>query len=319
MRGKPFFLTVFFSTAHFPYAAPAPFYARYTDPAYRGRFKYHKPVGLAFDAPPDPDDVKQIRALYDGSVAAIDDAVANVLRTLERLKLADDTIVVVTADHGEMLYDHGHGQGHGDHLFGDEGTHVPLVVYDPRTKSPRREARVVRDVDLAPTLYELLGVDAPADLDGRSFAPALRGEDIGPRLAYAETELWFTEDIPSLPKELRIPYPGILALTELDAKHNDEIVLRREMTAPTLMARHRMVRDDRWKLVYVPTRTGVKYMLYDVTADPGETHDVAAANAGEVARLRSELWRWMLADPLMEQKDGWLVPRDPAALARRPP
>jgi hypothetical protein len=43
---KPFFLTVFFSTAHFPYAAPSPYYSRYTDPSYRGRFKYHKPVGL---------------------------------------------------------------------------------------------------------------------------------------------------------------------------------------------------------------------------------------------------------------------------------
>jgi arylsulfatase A-like enzyme len=316
-KDRPFFLTVFFSTAHFPYAAPAPYYAKYTDPSYRGRFKYDKPVGLGEDAPPDADDVRQIRALYDGSVSAIDDAAGRVLASLERLGVADRTIVVVTADHGETLYDNGHGQGHGDHLFGDEGTHVPLVVYVPG-RAPHVEPHVVRDVDLAPTLYDLTGVAAPHDLDGRSLAPAVDGQPIDPRLAFAETELWFTEDIPALPPDLRMPYPGIMALTELDSRHNAEIVLRRDVVAQTLMARHRMVKDDRWKLLYVPTRKGVKYMLFDVVADPAEIHDVARAHPEEVTRLEAELWRWMLEDPQMDKQGGFLVPRDPAAYARRP-
>jgi arylsulfatase A-like enzyme len=308
-KDQPFFLTVFFSTAHFPYAAPAPYYAKYTRGSYRGRFKYHKPVGLGSEAPPDAEDVTQIRSLYDGAVTAIDDAVARVLRTLRSLGLDDKTIVVVTADHGETLYDHGHGQGHGDHLFGDESTHVPLVVYDPRQKSGRREGRIVRDVDIAPTLYDLTGVAPPTGLDGRSLAPAVRGEAIEPRMAYAESELWFTEEVPGVPPEMRIPYPGIMALTELDSRHNAEIVLRKEMMPITLMARHRMVRDERWKLVYVPTRTAVKYVLFDLENDPHETKDVSAAHPDVVTKMKSELWKWMLEDPLMEQKDGWLVPR----------
>src|SRR6185369_686031 len=143
-------------------------------------------LGSGAELQPDADDVKQIQALYDGAVTAIDDAIGRVLRTLERLGIADRTIVVVTADHGETLFDHGHGQGHGDHLFGDEVTHVPLVVYDPRVKAARTEPHVVRDVDIAPTLYELAGVPAAPALDGRSFAPALRGEPIDPRTAFAE-------------------------------------------------------------------------------------------------------------------------------------
>lgn len=321
LRKRPFFMTAVFSTAHFPYAAPAPYYRRFTSAAYRGRYKYHVPLGrpLAPEAPPDEDDVRQIRALYDGAVAAVDDAIGRVLRRLERLGLSDRTIIVVTADHGETLFDHGHGQGHGDHLFGDEGTHVPLVIYDPRlaTETPaegRREARIVRDVDIAPTLYELAGIVPPPDLDGRSLAPALRGEPLEPRLAYAETELWLSEEVSGLPTELRIPYPGVTKLTVLDARHDAQIVLKREMVGPTLMARHRMVRDERWKLLYVPTRLGVRYMLFD-TEDPGETTDVAAQHPEEVKRLRAELWGWMLKDPLMEQKDGYLVPRE-SALAR---
>lgn len=317
LRGdeKPFFLTVFFSTAHFPYAAPAPYYAKFTDPAYRGRFKYHKPVGLGSEAPPDAEDVRQIQALYDGAVNAIDDAVGRLVKGLEKRGLADDTIIVVTADHGEVLFDDGHGQGHGDHLFGDQGTHVPLVVYDPRTKRHGREGAVVRDVDLAATIYELTGVAPPSDLDGRSLAPALRGEALEPRFAYAETELWFTEDVPGLTPDQRIPYPGIMALTELDTRHNAEIVLRRDVAPITLMARHRMIRDERYKLVYVPTRQGVKYILFDTQADPKESQDLSAKLPQEVTRLRAELWKWMLADPLMDQKNGYLVPSS-AAFAR---
>lgn len=312
LRERPFFLTVFFSTAHFPYAAPAPYYRTFTDPAYRGRYKYHKPVGLGGELGPDETDVRQIRGLYDGAVRSIDEAMGRVLRELESLGLADKTLVVVTADHGETLYENGHGQGHGDHLFGDEGTHVPLIVYDPRAGTRgKRVPNVVRDVDIAPTLYELAGVAAPSDLDGRSLVDAMHGKPLNPAFAYAETELWFTEDIAGLPARQRLPYPGIMQMTELDTAHGQvEIVLQKAMVPTTLVARHRMVRDERWKLVYVPTRQGAEYMLFDTVADPGETRDVAAEDAREVERLKVPLWKWMLEDRNMVQKDGLLVPRD---------
>jgi arylsulfatase A-like enzyme len=302
MEGGPFFLTVFFSTAHFPYAAPAPYYARFTDPAYRGRFKYHKPVGLGRDAPPDDADIRQIRGLYDGAVASVDDAIGEVLAALERRGLAQRTIVVLTADHGETLYEAGRPPGHGDHLFGDEGTHVPLVVVDPRRPGGEKVRTIARDVDLAPTLLDLAGVGAGAEMDGRS----LRAQ--APRLAFAETEIWFTED--AIPAAQRLPYPPITQLTELDAEHGDEIVLRRDVRALVTTARHRMVRDERYKLVYMPTRFGAKYMLFDTERDPAEVVDVAGEQPRELARLKGELWSWMLQDPEMEQRGGLLVPRE---------
>jgi arylsulfatase A-like enzyme len=313
----PFFLVVFFSTAHFPYAAPAPFYGRFTDASYRGRFKYDKPVGLGAEAPADARDEKQVRALYDGAVMAIDDAAQRVLDALDADGISRRTIVVVTGDHGETLYDHGHGQGHGDHLFGDEGTHVPLVVVDPRlpASARRREPAIVRDVDLAPTIYALTGVAPPPDLDGRSLLPALSGQPLAPALAYAETGLWFTEDIPGLPAALRLPYPGIARLTEVDTQHADELVLQKAMKPLTLVAKHRMVRGDRYKLVYVPTRTGVRWMLFDTQQDPGEERDVAAEHPDVVARLAGELWSWMRRDADMTERDGYLVPREEAPRA----
>jgi arylsulfatase A-like enzyme len=315
----PFFLVVFFSTAHFPYAAPSPFYRRFTDPDYRGRYKYDKPVGLGHDAPADAADERQVRALYDGAVLAVDDAAQTIVDALDRDGVAKNTVVVVTADHGETLYDHGHGQGHGDHLFGDEGTHVPLVVVDPRTPrdahSAARVSAIVRDVDIAPTLYELAGTPPPSDLDGRSLTPALRGEPLAPELAYAETGLWFTEDIPGLPADWRLPYPGIARLTEVDTQHGDELVLQRAVRPLTLVAKHRMVRDDRYKLVYAPTRSGVRWALFDTLDDPGEEHDVSASHPDVVARLQGALWTWMREDPAMTERGGFLVPRGEAGPA----
>jgi arylsulfatase A-like enzyme len=313
--GKPFFMTVFYSTAHFPYAAPAPYYRRFTDPDYAGRFKYHKPVGLTHEEAPTDKDVRQVQGLYDGAVAAIDDAAARLLGALADRGLDKSTIVVITGDHGETLYDHDHGAGHGDHLFGDEGTHVPLIVYDPRRKTPpRHEAAIVRDVDLAPTLYALTGVAPPQDLDGRSLVPALDGKPLAPALAYAETGMWFTEDIPALPAAMRLPYPGIAEITEIDTAHGDEVVLQKAIRPLTIVAKHRMVRDDRWKLVYAPTRSGPVYMLYDTQADPAESQEVSAQHPDVARKMREELWAWMLRDSDMVEREGYLVPRDVAAL-----
>ena len=78
----------------------------------------------------------------------------------------------------------------------------------------------------------------------------------------------------------------------------------------TKVAKHRMIRDARFKLIYAPTRMGVKYMLFDTQADPMETRDVAALHPSDLARLKSELWQWMLQDRDMVERGGYLVPRE---------
>jgi len=307
----PFFMTIFSGSAHFPYAARAPYHRRFSEPAYRGRYKYKKAMSLESDLAPNADDVPQIRALYDGAVASIDDAFERMLQELVKRHLEDRTIVVLLADHGEALFEPGRGGAHGDHLFGDDMTHVPLLIFDPRIRKGLHQPRVVRDVDLAPTLYELAGVAPPHDLDGRSLASALSGSDLPPALAYSETEIWFTEEIPTLsPQGLRLPYPGIELITEVDEAHHREIVVQKRMLPIIVAAKHRMVRDERFKLVYVPTRMGAKYMLYDTEADPREEHDVAAEHPAEVARLGAELRAYILRDPSLMMRNGMAVPRD---------
>jgi arylsulfatase A-like enzyme len=318
LAGGPFLLTVFFSTTHFPYAAPYPYYHRYTDPHYQGIFRYAKGVTLGADQPMEVADIRQVRALYDGAVASVDRAAGTILDELVREGIDENTIVLVTADHGENIFEPGRWQGHGDHLFGDEATHVPLIVFDPRRPVPHREKALVSSVDIAPTLYELAGVRAPANLDGRSLARAVSGEAIPSMPAFAETELWLV-DQPTVPDDMRMPYPHITELLEIDRGHADQIVLREDMNAPTLMARHRMVRDDRYKLIYIPTRAGVRYLLFDTETDPHERKDVFAAYPEEAKRLEGMLWTWMLEDPMMRAQRGYLLPKPERGAPSAPP
>jgi arylsulfatase A-like enzyme len=307
LADRPFFLTVFFSAAHFPYAAPAPYYRRYAARDYAGPFRYQKPpLG---PAPVTADDVAQVRALYDGAVTAVDAAIARILGRLDERGLTDHTLVVLLADHGENLYDvDGRGMGHGDHLEGSAADHVPLVVVDPvHRPAPHAVGGIVRDVDLAPTLAALVGVAAPPG-DGVDLAPLLSGaRDTLGLEAYAETELWFTADGPGFAADERLPYPTVTGVTDLAA--DGDIFVRPEWQDLIVAAKHRALRTERWKLIYRPTRDGVRWQLFDLAADPDERTDVLAAQPEVARRLRARLEAWMTADGRTVMRGGFAVPQ----------
>jgi arylsulfatase A-like enzyme len=306
-RGQPLFLTVFFSAAHFPYASPDPYYRRYGSHQYAGPYRYQKPP-LA-PPPATDEDRAQIRALYDGAVAATDAAIARILARLKRDGLADDTIVVLLADHGENLYDlPERGMGHGDHLRGSAADHVPWLWIDPRDHlAPHDVPGIVRDVDFAPTLAHLVGV-APPPTDGVDLAPLLRGERSTLDLdAYQETELWFVANGPGFSPDERLPYPTITGVTDLAP--DDDVYLRPEWQDTVIVGKHRAIRTDRWKLLYRPTRAGVRWSLYDLAADPDERTDVLPSHPDVARDLRQKLQRWMLGDARMTLRGDFLVPR----------
>jgi hypothetical protein len=128
-------------------------------------------------------------------------------------------------------------------------------------------------------------------------------------LAFAETDIWLAEKIDGLSSDMRIPYPGVTQTTEIDAARDGARVVRDLIQPLTLVARHRMVRDERWKLVSAPTRSRVKYILFDTLLDPAETHDVAAVNRSDVGRLRGALLSHMQNDNSMVERDSYFVPR----------
>jgi arylsulfatase A-like enzyme len=119
---------------------------------------------------------------YLSEVRGVDAQIGRFLDELARLGLADDTAVIITADHGEEFGEHG-GEFHGD-LY-PEDLHVPMVIAVPGA-APARVDSPVALIDLAPTITDLLGVAAPPSFDGRTLLPAVDGGDLPAEPVFAE-------------------------------------------------------------------------------------------------------------------------------------
>jgi uncharacterized sulfatase len=176
-RDRPFFLACGFYRPHTPYVAPKKYYEmfptdKFTLPVVE---KERMPASAYASARPQQDamsDVQRCEALqaYHASTTFMDAQLGRVLEALERLKLADRTIVVFFSDHGYHLGEHGLWQKMS--LF-ENSARVPLVIHDPRAKGNGKVcARTVELVDLHATLADLCGLDAPKT-DGKSLKPLL--------------------------------------------------------------------------------------------------------------------------------------------------
>jgi arylsulfatase len=158
-RGEPFFFWVHFISPHGPYKWRAESRHLY-DADYRGSYRragnYKKP-------PETPEDVERFRQLYDGETHYVDSLFGELIDHLDSLGLLDNTVVVVTADHGEELMERdvfGHKTLH------EEVWRVPLLIFHPDVAIGRRTSIPVVNADLLPTLAGIVGVEAPTGLDG---------------------------------------------------------------------------------------------------------------------------------------------------------
>jgi len=130
------------------------------------------------------------RHLYAGEVLFTDSVLDGLLDRLGAMGLLDETIVVITSDHGDEFGEHGL-IGHAKTVY-DEVLHVPLVLLAPRLVPAGKHVDVpVSLVDLAPTLLDLVRLPTPPDLHGQSLVPLLRGEEFpASRVLYAEAPKW---------------------------------------------------------------------------------------------------------------------------------
>jgi len=271
---KPFFLYVAVDDLHAPFALASP---PADDPDYFGVAEDTRTMGVPFARayggepdgyPPeygelaarfkkDPRALRHYVARYDQALRQTDAAIGRFLDRLSALGVDENTIVVLTGDHGESLGEHGL-LGHTQGLY-ETNLHVPLIVRHPGRKAlaGRRYRQLVERVDLMPTLLDWAGVDASdLRLPGRSLAPLLSEPSLPwRRYAFAGAH----RNLPSLEAERTI----------------DE----------------RVARDARWKLHQSLYKDF--YELYDLENDPGETRDLARERPDVVARLAFELQRWV--------------------------
>jgi arylsulfatase A-like enzyme/Flp pilus assembly protein TadD len=139
-----------------------------------------------YEPPPPYSEIYKDR-LYDGEIAYADSALDHFLAYLKKQGWYQGAMIVVVGDHGEGLGDH-HEDTHGIFLY-DSTTHVPLIVKLPNEREAGRTVEgQVRTTDIMPTILNLLGIAAPANLDGDSLKPLLTGVEEHPRTVFGETD-----------------------------------------------------------------------------------------------------------------------------------
>jgi tetratricopeptide (TPR) repeat protein len=139
-----------------------------------------------YEPPPPYSEIYKDR-LYDGEIAYADSALGQFLTYLKKQGWYEGAMIVVVGDHGEGLGEH-HEDTHGIFLY-DSTTHVPLIVKLPNEREAGRTVEgQVRTTDIMPTILSLLGIAAPANLDGDSLEPFLTGVGTAPRAVFGETE-----------------------------------------------------------------------------------------------------------------------------------
>jgi len=292
---RPFFVHLSYLRPHPPYRAPAPYHDCY-DPADVPAFTRHArredeaavhlflqavvgAEGIA--APADERDARQLVATYYGLMRLVDDNLGRLFDHLRDTGRWDDTVVIVTSDHGEQACDHWLIQKLG---WFDQSYHVPLIVRDPR--HPDQHGTVVdaftEHVDLLPTLLELVGTtDPPLQCDGRSLVPFLEGRT-PPEW---RTHVFFEFDFRMPPTEAE-GGGGSAEPVVPEVAPGEPAGPLGMRTADCSLA---VVRTAAWKYVHFPT---LPPLLYDLSEDPGELVDRAADPGARDAMV--ELLRTMV-------------------------
>lgn len=168
----PLHLQLHYLPPHSPYR-PAPAFNLFTDPRYGGSFTGNMEALRGINTnrlKPTESDIAHIAALYDGNLRMVDDAVGVFLRKLQERSRWRDTVVLVTSDHGDALYEHGK-MGHNSTLY-DEMLRVPFVLRLPAGSAGNGvdTGRLVSLADITPTLVAAAGIRPPDELDGIDLA-----------------------------------------------------------------------------------------------------------------------------------------------------
>jgi arylsulfatase A-like enzyme len=201
---EPFFLWVHYLDPHSPYEAPAPWTDRFVDdefadPQIKVDIDYERPrrqmTGIGREQVlAERDDLAFYVSRYDSEIAYVDAKLGELLDWLGERGLMDNTLTVVTSDHGESLGEHQYFFDHGRFSY-QTCLRVPLILHQPGVLTPRVDSGTVELLQLAPTLLEAAGVELEEGrwMQGRSLWPRLTGEEPPPEAAYAFAEAGYAE------------------------------------------------------------------------------------------------------------------------------
>jgi len=178
VRNRKFFLFIHTYDVHDSYNPPASYFDLYTKGYCEGEhlrtskgIQPHKLDASKFT----PEEIDYIMAVYDGGINYVDDQLGKIFEKLDQLGINDNTIIIVTADHGEAFKEHGNW-GHW-HTYIEE-VHVPLIMRGPGIPTKRIYENYVQHIDIVPTILEILNIPQRKEMQGRSILPLMNNREI---------------------------------------------------------------------------------------------------------------------------------------------
>ncbi len=266
-QDRDFFLFLHTYQIHNPYICPYPYKVMFLDEdAKKGSIDLKGHLGgpkNIFKKIPEPE-IRNIIGLYDGEIRYTDEKlIGQLVNKLKLLGLYEQTMIIVTSDHGEEFFDHG-GWEHGHTLY-DELIKVPLIIKFPDLKyKGQRNETIVSLVDLMPTICDEMGVDfSGLQIDGKSLIPVLRGKEKKDRIFLAE-----------------------LGGDILDSHIPEKISTNRGKKK--LILSQRFSPDDLDFFAFPPPEAGL-VEFYDLSIDPLEKNN----SAGKNSELVNRIIRWI--------------------------
>jgi arylsulfatase A-like enzyme len=176
---KKFFLWVHYFDPHAPYDPPQPYNIMY-DPDYHGTVDGSMQTlrdiwGKRLK--PTMEDVQHIISLYDGEISFTDEQIGVLIKKLEQKQVLNDTMIIVTADHGESLWEHDYNFKHGGFLY-ESSLRIPLIITIPGEGIVRKQIDYqTENIDVVPTILEVLKIPKPSTMQGESLLGLISGKD----------------------------------------------------------------------------------------------------------------------------------------------
>jgi arylsulfatase A-like enzyme len=224
----------------------------------------HNPLNLATMSELE---LRQMRATYYALMSQVDAQIGRIVAHLKSTGEYDETLIIFTCDHGEMLGDH---YCWGKEIYFDPSFHIPLIIRDPKAKPMARDRKIdafTEAVDLMPTILDWLGLEAPRQSDGASLMPFVAGE--APKTW--RTEAHWEHDFRDIPNQVPERALGL---------HSDD-------------CNYAVIRDAKFKYVHF---AALPALLFDMENDPHETRNLAAdpAHAKTMLDYAQRMLSWRL-------------------------
>jgi len=189
---RPFFVWIHLFPPHDPYLPPRPYRGYFSQSNELRTYKEQEAIRMeaykyTFQYKPFPKEmepaIRHLRDYYDEFIRYCDSKFRNFIMELERRGVTDNTVIILSSDHGES-FEHGYFTHGGPFLYEDV-TSIPLIIREPRQKEGKVINEIVEQVDIPATILDYAKIDIPPWMEGRSLMPLIRGEDIPPKTVFS--------------------------------------------------------------------------------------------------------------------------------------